>query len=171
MRDIKFRIWDKVGKRMGKVTSIDSAIDEVDHPKVFFIVKRTKQKHRIETFRNNKMEEFRYIDQKDDKYILMQYIGITDANGTGIYEGDILAYKSLRNGESHVMGYVKYDEVNAEYRIFSNKENGYITMPCRLSAILDDLPQKFCPLPPSSAYTVVGNIYENPELAEEEHND
>ena len=74
----------------------------------------------------------------DDEYVLMQYTGLKDKNGVEIYEGDI------------VQAHGKYGDIlNGEiyYR------NGCFMLKEHTLNQIDDV-------------EVIGNIYDNPELAE-----
>lgn len=80
-------------------------------------------------------------------HIPLQFIGLHDKNGKEVYEGDLLS-----DGEDFPMILpVIYDE---EYSMFCvdvsfDKDGGSI----------DEIKETF-----SDGFTVVGNIYENPEL-------
>ena len=72
MRDIKFRIWETLNKKMTPWDKLQNAqISILNRPES--IVK--------------------------DEFVVMQYTGLTDKNGKEIYEGDIL--KDEINGEIH----------------------------------------------------------------------
>lgn len=79
-----------------------------------------------------------------------QYTGMVDKHGTKIFEGDILAFNDT-DGEL----------TNYEILWFKNKwvvrESNY--------NVVDDLDLFFC-----ECSTVIGNIYDNPELLGDEEN-
>ena len=79
---------------------------------------------------------------------LIQCTGIADKNGKLIYEGDILLSLATK---SHI-GVVCWDKEKAYFKI-----NG--------KGIAYNALQTFCS---KNAFEVIGNIYENPELLEEQ---
>lgn len=86
---------------------------------------------------------------------LMQYIGLKDKNGKEIYEGDIVRKKCnyLNTGETKIRLYkVVWKE---EWCAWALKKLGNCTQSCYMYKNELD----FC--------EIVGNIYENPELLEE----
>jgi uncharacterized phage protein (TIGR01671 family) len=91
------------------------------------------------------------------EFKLMQYTGLKDKNGKEIYEGDIIhSLSPFFTGEGTIHDYDDdYYEVvwmEEEARFCLKKKNG-------LYAYVDELIEP----------TVKGNIFENPEILEEQH--
>lgn len=127
MREIKFRAWLKEDKKMENVKTIDFT---------------------DKTIRCLKKNEFinAYLLRRVsfDDVELMQYTGLTDKNGTGIYEGDIVV---LNNIENDNMCIVRYEHSSYRLEGWSLRED------------LSNVEDRFL--------EVVGNIYESKNLLEE----
>lgn len=80
MREIKFRAWDKVNKKMcssigtGRTTYGGNLCLEI-----------TKCRPDVDSLDNKATAPFNYE--------LMQFTGVTDRNGVEVWEGDIIGYK------------------------------------------------------------------------------
>lgn len=87
---------------------------------------------------------------RPENYELMQYTGLKDKNGKEIYEGDILLVDGHRYCEviwhKHIAGFdTRYIKGASNRILFEALENNQIETRCE----------------------VIGNIYENPELLNE----
>ncbi|MCL4431889.1 MAG: YopX family protein [Epsilonproteobacteria bacterium] len=77
--------------------------------------------------------------REKDEFELMQYTGLKDKNGIEIYEGDI-----LRDYDNELIGVVSFQD----------------------GAFIVSWENEFCNTFEWSSESVIGNIYENPELLE-----
>ena len=150
----KFRIWDVNEKSMFNVIRIEwlSGILHVIHDG----------------------EQYVHISGADgaivgDMFILMQSTGLVDSTGKEIFEGDILTI---------IQGPGKGDVVQAIWRQEPVKisSGGYTANPCYLEFQYKRIPFKdyhydygnLASWVGDKGTKIIGNIYENPELLEEE---
>ena len=82
-----------------------------------------------------------------------QFTGLTDKNGTKIFEGDICRFREWNNGDMCWIGKVHYEHLQFVISGDKNKE-------CEIPFTL---PMSF--LIPENV-EVIGNIHDNPELLE-----
>lgn len=135
MRTIKFRAFDKLTKQIFKVKEID--FDAIERNVYGFITYKSFLGGVYESL------SFRNFDDVE----LMQYTGINDCNGREIYEGDIVKLDedfAKAQGYSSTISEVVWDEDGA---LFDTPKIQYA---------LSQHNSKY--------FTVIGNIYENPQL-------
>jgi uncharacterized phage protein (TIGR01671 family) len=82
-----------------------------------------------------------------DEYVVQQYIGVDDKNKNPIYEGDIVSFQYRDEGLYH--GVVDFDDMYAGYSVQKSL------------AFFGNMQITFHN---SAELTVIGNIFENPEL-------
>ena len=133
-KEIKFRAWNRTTKKIGM---------PLDYLTVDGATRLLNSVH--------------YAEESGDELILMQYTGLKDKNGKGIYEGDIVEVRMAEDygGETDENGKLKLlcrQEVKP-----SEESNGYFT---------DEDTGEYCPALGSDEIEVeiIGNIYENSEL-------
>jgi uncharacterized phage protein (TIGR01671 family) len=147
MRTIKFRAWDKEKERMLLGTNQYGK----DEPDAIF--------REVSSGAFTRLWEALARFKESNRFILMQFTGLHDKNGKEIYEGDIILYKYVprsHEGEIIVRKIVTvfYNEVDAAFLL-----KGLEKWPCRFNRNRPDDHN-------ISIYEVIGNIYENPELLE-----
>jgi len=134
MRDIKFRVWDKINKEFSNHTNRDPFMD-LSMGDIFYWERRQNEDGVYEG-------DIILKDENKNRFVLQQYTGLKNSSGKEIYEGDIVeAYDESEN--ETFSGNVIYDQKLASF-VFTNKcDTYYLT---------------------SFDLQVVGNIFQNPEL-------
>ena len=149
MREYKFRAWDKEYEKM---TYFDDEDYDYRPPLVFRLDQVFKKDSNYDDY-----EDFEYNDITDSVEI-MQYTGLRDENGKGIYEGDIIEFSYdmfVGNFDTFVAkGKVVFEEGAFYVEVFENErttdDEAYLLYSINLDTI-----------------EVIGNIYENMELLNE----
>lgn len=135
MREILFRAFVKDKEKIFDVKTIDFS-------------------YKFITFEeeNKPTDTMRMLDQIE----LMQYTGLTDKNGTKIFEGDIV---NIVYEEYPIENCVV---VFGDYEVFRD-DWGYKQSTCGFALKFDD-GSGYTNLTRKNVYEVIGNIYDNPEL-------
>lgn len=143
MRDLKFRIWNKIAKKMFDKQRVGEhgSLEFTDGLGCYHLLSDT-------------------IEGNKEQTELMQYIGLKDKKGVEIYEGDIVKFK----GKNHE---IKYWE---SYGMFGmsgvNLYSGGVDESKPMGSIGSST--KYKPYVLNTYYQkqieVIGNIYENPEM-------
>lgn len=134
MRKIKFRIYDKELKESHIEELEDLCEDDYwydGETEVWSVLKD--------------------CNDKQERFVALQYTGLHDKNGKEIYEGDI--FEIMDSYEEKFMAYIEYCEKYAQF-VVKGGTAYYDNEP------LGDLR--------TESIEIIGNIYENPELLEKE---
>ena len=143
MREIKFRAWDKLGKRMMEAGVV--ILDGYDHPYGAHIIDMDKCSHFMSDIE------------------LMQYVGLKDKHDWEIYEGDILTHESYPfqdEGNYNYHAVVRWLDDSAQFGYemwLANKDR---------RGISHGICEGFESENGRVEFEIIGNIYENPELIE-----
>lgn len=144
MREIKFRAWNKKQKKMYDGNDIISVIG------VPGIVNEEQICYRLNE----------HFERLQKQFILMEYVGFKDKRGKEVYEGDVVQFDVV--GENHV----SFDKKKKEQiRYHENQVIGELQIKAEYT-LFDYEPLNNC-----CQFEVIGNIYENPNLLQEEKNE
>lgn len=140
MRSIKFRVWDKKEKRMYGVCSLF-----FDFEKIIYAV---------DGYSEENLKDGSWRAKQINDFELMQYTGLKDKNGVGVFEGDIVAI-----GEPKVKKKANCEVVfkNGCFGIMAvwideKKYNKFVALNTYCNDIF------------KNCIEIIGNIYEDPEL-------
>lgn len=140
MREIKFRVWDKTTRRMYAVMSITLNAVNGNIRKVGLI--RIGENGRLD----KRQKFYRQVGEVG----LMQYTGLKDKNGREIYEGDILQDDLFSSRDVVKFGEYWETPEGGAYGWYKKSANHHDLVSSLITGI--------------AVSEVIGNIYENPEL-------
>ena len=142
MREIEFRVWDS--RKKSYFNKKDIAIDNLGNIFVFEVCDDN----------DADLWHVRILSDPDnERYVIEQTTGLTDKNGTEIYEGDICSFASKTGKHT---GVVEWSDNLASFGLRIVKNNFLYTF-----SDLDTMGVNLDTL------EVIGSIHENPELMEE----
>lgn len=148
MRELKFRVWDEINKKMYSAKNVAT----FDFESNCAWIKEGWKGGRWVYFSKSKR---------------LQYTGLKDKNGREIYENDVI-YWEINNGvgiESYT-AVVRWSE-----RVGEGWKDCYKWLvEYRENYLRGDYDELSTPAAYNDALEVIGNIYENPELLEGESN-
>ena len=136
MREIKFRVFDKLAKYM-------HVCGEDVHDEITFEIGTNRAYY-------FNMQNGCGSLREDSDYVLMQYTGLKDKNGKEIYEGDIVKIVDTEYQTRHI-AIIEFLEASFILRMIKGEYAGEALM---ADSWLDEEKE------------VIGNIYETPELLE-----
>lgn len=147
-REIKFRFWNTLNKTMSP-----SSYNLYDNSYLYEIDLLAATKFNLGNFFTLDGEEYEVgcDDIKHRIEIPLQYTGVKDIKRKEVYEGDVVTIGNNKNGviKFHKCTFI-IEPINFQFIAM-----GYFG---NLDESLNDV-------------KVIGNIYENPELLEEQYND
>jgi uncharacterized phage protein (TIGR01671 family) len=146
MRSIKFRAWDKERKEMCLPLGLSFLFE-------------TENGIRAEVPETNKESQELFRDIFPENLELMQFTGLKDKNGNGVYEGDIVKAHEVIPSTNELqrqiqgvdavqldfIGQVEWDNEGADYQVTDGK-------------IIRGLGME------RQVLEIIGNVYENPDL-------
>jgi len=147
-REIKYRVWDKIDKKMLTVRAL--LFDKLNNNKLITILADSEDNKFTKAFTN---EKYSY-EHKDIITVpfencsrLMQFTGLIDENGVEIYDGDIID-----------MGYGKFEVKIGEFYAYLSSLGKYYIM----GVYFKDEDGVDVPLENNKGL-IVGNIFEDKE--------
>lgn len=139
-REIKFRAWHKENKNMLKAVSVDT------------------RKKETNTITPLQYRGTRYSYNDFGRVILMQFTGLKDKNGKEIFEGDVVKYKnSIWKVRFEFGGFDLFADAK-------NLSEAIVEKPKTDNEMIADELNVWW-----TRCEVLGNIYENPELLEDQN--
>jgi uncharacterized phage protein (TIGR01671 family) len=138
-REIKFRVWDTLTKKM-----VDTGFHVIGEVTVFGLIDQYAQENKGD----RKCSLERYND-----FVLMQWVGLKDKKKKDVYEGDIVYAEA--NGVRYIVKFGEYvsehaeNDNDTEWGFYVERIHGKSTESISEANLWLE---------------VIGNIFENPEL-------
>ena len=142
-RELKFRVWDKPRKQFinSKEFYGDDYSEKSELGEAFLDFNGKLKIARYPIGNGDNSADSVFSEMESDNYTIQQYTGIQDSNKKYIYDGDIVIYTINKKTYMSVVMWENFGWVTRDY-----PEGSTI------------------PLTTGIEYTIIGNIFENPEL-------
>lgn len=148
MNKNKFRVWDNVMKMW-----YPSKLNDI---REHIFIKSTERngEFEIDTF-----------DSEGNRYTLVRFTGLQDRNKRDIYEGDVI--ELINDEDNKIIAICEYGIVRRQ--IFENEVDiqcFYFRVPEYDNKKTFPIVNNYCGKHDLELFEIIGNIYENPELLE-----
>ena len=155
MREFKFRVFDRLTNEMIEVTELEWGPHQINKFKG-----RTGDSGGWYNVHKGFLNEKGYFNgskTRIKRYVLMQYTGLKDKDGTEIYEGDVTTNKLYKNEGVAFVVYYDKEECMFKQQPFVFKHNGKVIHNKDLTLQMGSVINK----------EIIGNIYEHQYLLKE----